>query len=73
MKTLTVSEVKKACSENKYILAHYINGAIGGINTKISNLVLKRKNYRDQKHTKIVTVYPCDFNTYLSFKAGFVR
>ena len=69
---LTVSNLRKACDNYSYILVRNINGDLLGINTKVSKIASKRKKYHGNQKTRFIGFLPCDFQTYISFKVGFV-
>jgi hypothetical protein len=69
---ITVSNLRKACSTYDYILARNIYGHLLGINTKVAKIASKRKKYHGNQKTKFICYIPCDFQTYISHKGGFV-
>ena len=69
---LTVSNLRKACDNYSYILVRNLNGDLLGINTKVSKIASKRKKYHGNQKTRFIGFLPCDFQTYISFKVGFV-
>lgn len=68
---LTVGQLKNACKNYPYILARFRSGNLMGINTKVANIALKRKEYNDNNFTDYIGFIPCDFQTYISYKHGF--
>lgn len=68
---LTVGQLKNACKNYPYILARFRSGNLMGINTKVANIALKRKEYNDNNFTDYIGFIPCDFQTYISYKNGF--
>jgi len=68
---LTVSQLKKACSKHKFILARFRSGNLMGINTKVADIALKRKEYNDNNLTDYIGFIPCNFQTYISHKHSF--
>lgn len=73
MKTLTVKEVKEACQSNRFVIVNYISGAVGGVNCAVLPKALKKREYKESKHTKVVSIQPCTFMEYISYKSSFVR
>ena len=69
---LTVSNLRKACDNYSYILVRNLNGDLLGINTKVSKIASKRKKYHGNQKTRFIGFLPCEFQTYISFKVGFV-
>ena len=68
---LTVGQLKNACKNHPYILARFRSGKLMGINTKVANIALKRKEYDVNNFTNYIGFIPCDFQTYISYKHGF--
>jgi len=69
---LTVSKLKKACENYEYILVRNNYGDLLGINTKVAKIASKKKKYHGNQKTRFVSFLPCDFQTYISYKVGFV-
>jgi hypothetical protein len=69
---LTVSNLRKACENYSYILLINLNGDLLGINTKVSKIASKRKKYHGNQRTRFIGFMLCDFQTYISYKGGFV-
>ncbi len=69
---LTVSKLRKACKNYNYILVRNRLGDLTGINTKVAKIIDKRKKYHGNKKTRYIGFLPCDFQTYISFKSGFL-
>ena len=69
---LTVSKLRKACKNYNYILVRNKLGDLIGINTKIAKIADKRKKYHGNQKTRYISFLPCDFQTYISFKTGFL-
>lgn len=68
---LTVGQLKNACKNHRYILVRFRSGNLMGINTKVANIAIKRKEYGDNDFTNYIGFIPCDFQTYISYKHGF--
>ena len=68
---LTVEQLKKACSEHKFILAIFSSGKLMGINTKVADIVLRKRVVNPNAFTSYIGFVPCDFQTYISNKHGF--
>jgi hypothetical protein len=69
---ITVSQLKKACDENKYIIVRDYDNNIWAINCKVSSIALKRKPYDYNQNTKFIGFYPCSFQNYITYKRGFL-
>lgn len=69
---MTVLQLKKACKEHKYLLLRFTSGYQMAINTKCAKIALKRKEYLESEETDVVSFTPCDFQTYISKKHGFL-
>ena len=69
---LTVSKLRKACENYNYILVRNRLGDLTGINTKVAKIADKRKKYHGNQKTRFIGFLPCDFQTYISFKSGFL-
>ena len=69
---LTVKQLYKACLNNSYLLVRFPSGRQMGINTKIADLIFKKKNYKYNKKTDFVSYLPCSFNEYISKKHVFM-
>ena len=72
MKNMTVKQIKKVCSEHKYILLRLESGALVGINCKIGKFAEKMHEYSDTHETKYVSYIPCSFHEYLNYKYPFI-
>ena len=73
IKHLTVSQLIKACSANKYILVRYSAGYVVGVNSTYAVKEQVRLNIDTKRVTNIVGFMPCNFNQYLSHKLPFLN
>jgi hypothetical protein len=66
---ITPDQLRKICSENKYIiLRHYTGGKIA-INCKVA--FCKANKWGDGKQSPWVSWKPCNLNEYITFKTPF--
>jgi len=65
---LTREQLKKACDNNKYILARFLSGYQMGINCGVSNIALKRHDYDMEGKTPFISYISCGFMEYISKK-----
>ena len=69
---MTVKQLYKACLKHSYILVRFSSGRQMGVNTKIADLIFKKKNYPDNQKTDFVSYLPCGLNEYISKKHVFM-
>jgi len=72
MKNLTFYQLKKACDENKFILLRSVDGKLSGVNTKIAEIILKHKKYKNSHKSKYIGFIPCNFQEYINYKISFI-
>ena len=70
---LTVEQVRNACKKHKYLLLRFASGNQMGINTKVSDLALKRKTYHPKQETDFISYKPCGLNEYIEHKHVFLN
>jgi len=72
IKPLTVKDLMKICSENKYVLLRERDGHLSAINCKISPLAFRKFNPKKNIETCFVSYLPCSFHEYISNKIPFI-
>ena len=68
MQYLTVSQIRKAASESKYLLLRFNSGYLMGINSGIMKII-KSKN--GNKKTEFIGFIPCGIEEYIQHKHPF--
>lgn len=71
MQHLTMTEIRKACENNKFLQLRYNDNTVVGINCRIMGL--SKIKHKDTFITDFVSFYPINFNQYLSIKVPFIR
>ena len=74
METLTVSQLIKACNNNRFIAVRYTDNSLVGINcgiVKIKSIQLKNEGRLNNK-TNYISYKPIDFHTYINLKTPFI-
>ena len=72
---MTIAEMKKACSENRYLLFRDTKGKLVGCNGRLPFLKPPQGKRRrsDEYRSKHIGFIPCGINEYISHKIGFIK
>jgi hypothetical protein len=68
---MMVSQIQKACEENRFIVLRSRSGFTMGVNCRVKNL----KRFKDaiDLETDYISFYPVGFQEYISLKAPFIN
>jgi len=69
-RTMTQTQLQKACKEHKYLALRYRDGCVIGLNCKVANV--KKDEVKPGHYTRIVSVEPISFMKYISIKTPFL-
>lgn len=73
IKNMTCAQLKKACSENKYLLLYSRAGFYYGVNCKIAFIKKTRiKKHELKRETMFLGYRPANINEYISQKIPFM-
>jgi hypothetical protein len=72
IKSLTVKDLIKICSQNKYVLLRERGGSLVGVNCKVSPIGFKKFKGNINIETNFVSYLPCSLNEYISNKIPFI-
>lgn len=72
MRNLTIKQLKKICQNNKYILLRTDNMRLIGYNTALKDISIRKHKPKGTDFTSFVSWQPCDFQTYISYKVGYI-
>jgi hypothetical protein len=71
MKNMMVSQIKKACEENRFIVLRHASGFLMGVNCRVATL--KKLEDKVDLETDYMSFYPASFHEYISLKAPFIN
>jgi len=69
--TLTQSQLFRQCEKNKYILCRTTKNKLYGLNCSIIKTTNAKLFKTSEVNTAVVSIIPCDFNTYINYKLPF--
>ena len=70
---LTIGQIKKICSKNKYILLRHKSGKLIGYNCNIFPLAKKKWRTHGNQKTVYTSYITCEINEYITYKVGFLN
>jgi hypothetical protein len=67
-KFLTVAELYNACKAHKFLLLRFPTGYQMGVNCKVADIAIRRKQYKDTDETAFTSFKPCSLIEYIEHK-----